>query len=203
MSFTGATNAVESAIKIQELNNDVITPDLEFKVGISSGFPVTHKENLFEDTIKKADYLSYVTDGAIILSPEVKDLYESENQSNPTNINGVVSLTKTEMEFVVSLLEYTEIVWSFSATSALDFCKNLGFSKSKLYRIMIQIVGKSPKAFLKEYRLNKALQLLNDQKSNISEIAYETGFSSPTYFSKCFQEVYGKLPSHQIKLIGS
>lgn len=203
MSFTGVTNAVESAINIQELNNYVITPDLEFKIGISAGFPVTHKENLFEDTIKKADYLTYVKDGEIMLSPEVKDLYESENQNNPANIDGVVALTKTEMEFVVNLLEYTESVWSYSATSALDFSKNLGFSKSKLYRIMLKIVGKSPNAFLKEYRLNRALHLLNDQKSNISEIAYQTGFSSPTYFSKCFQEVYGKLPSHHNKVIGS
>lgn len=203
LSFTGATSAVKSAIGIQELNNYSVTPDLEFKIGISAGFPVSHKENLFEDTVKKADYLSYVMDGGIILSPEVKDLYESENQNNPANIDGVVALTKAEMEFVVNLLEYTESVWSYSATSALDFSKNLGFSKSKLYRIMMHIVGKSPNVFLKDYRLNKALLLLNDRKSNISEIAYETGFSSPTYFSKCFQEVYDKLPSHHVKVITS
>ena len=201
LSFTGATSAVKSAIGIQEIYNYVVTPDLEFKIGISAGFPVSHKENLFEDTIKKADYLSYVKNGVIVLSPEVKDLYESENQNNPANIDGIGILTKTEMEFVIKLLEYTEGVWSYSATSALDFSKNLGFSKSKLYRIMMQIVGKSPNAFLKEYRLNKALHLLNDQKSNISEIAYQTGFSSPTYFSKCFQEVYGKLPSQHMKVL--
>jgi AraC-like DNA-binding protein len=201
MSFTGVTNAVECAIKIQELHNCVITPDLEFKIGISAGVPVTHKENIFEDTIKKADYLTYVSEGGTMLSPEVKDLYESENQNNPVNIDGVVPLTTAEMEFVVSLLEYTESAWSHSATSAMDFSKNLGYSKSKLYRIMMQTVGRSPNVFLKEYRLNKALHLLNSQKSNISEIAYLTGFSSPTYFSKCFQEAYDQLPSHYTKLI--
>ncbi len=195
MSFTSVTNAVESAIKIQELYNCVITPDLEFNIGISAGIPVTENESIFEDTIKEANYLCYAINGKILLSPEVKDLYESENQNNPINISGVKSLTIIEKEFVTNLLNYTNNVWNETKTSALDFSKYLGLSKSKLYRTMISIIGKSPNSFLKEYRLNKALELLEKQTSNISEIAYQTGFSSPTYFSKCFYEAYGVLPS--------
>jgi len=195
MSFTSVTNAVESAVKIQELYNCVITPDLEFRIGISAGVPVTEKESIFEDTIKKADYLTYVNSGKIALSPEVKDLYESENQNNPVNIEGVIPLSTSEMEFVTQLFEYAESSWTHSNTSAIDYSKNLNLSKSKLYRAMMSLIGKSPNGFIKEYRLNKALQLLDKQTSNISEIAYQTGFSSPTYFSKCFHEVYGILPS--------
>ena len=54
---------------------------------------------------------------------------------------------------------------------------------------MMSIIGMSPNNFLKNYRLNMAIELLDRQVLNISEIAYQTGFSSPTYFSKCFQEV--------------
>ncbi|MGC1205050.1 MAG: nickel-binding protein [Flavobacteriaceae bacterium] len=200
MSFTSVTNAVKSAIKIQELYNCVITPDLEFNIGISAGIPVTKNESIFEDTIKEASYLCYTINGKILLSPEVIDLYESENRNHPINIKEVKSLTVVEKEFLVSLLEYTETIWNQSTTSALDFSKKLGYSKSKLYRTMMSIIGKSPNSFLKEYRLNKALALLDRQVSNISEIAYETGFSSPTYFSKCFYEAYGVLPSKYIKL---
>ena len=64
----------------------------------------------------------------------------------------------------------------------------------------MSLLGKSPNSFLKEYRLNKALELLDIKMSNISEIAYQTGFSSPTYFSKCFYEAYGMLPSKYNKL---
>lgn len=201
MSFTSVTNAIESAIKIQELYNCVITPDLEFKIGISAGIPVTEKENIFEETIKHADYLTYVINGKIILTPEVKDLYESENQNNPINIKDIISLTSNELDFVTRLFEYTKSVWTNSSTNAIDYNKNLGFSKSKLYRTMIPMFGKSPNSFLKDFRLNKALQLLDKQNSNISEIAYKTGFSSPAYFSKCFQGTYGMLPSKYIKLI--
>ena len=195
MSFSCVTNAVESAVKIQELHNCVITPDLDFKIGISAGIPVTNKESIFEDTIKKAEYLTYVTDGNIILTPEVKELYESENQNNPINIEGIKPLSSTEMEFVIRLFDYTESVWTNSNISATNYNKNLGLSKSKLYRTIMPIIGKSPNSFIKEFRLNKALELLDKQESNISEIAYQTGFSSPTYFSKCFHKAYGVLPS--------
>ena len=96
ISFTSATNAVESAIKIQELHNCVITPDLEFNIGISAGIPVTQNESIFEDTIKEASCLCYSVKGNIMLSPEVKDLYESENQNDPIHIKGVESLTIVE-----------------------------------------------------------------------------------------------------------
>ncbi|MCK0123906.1 helix-turn-helix transcriptional regulator [Gelidibacter sp. F2691] len=61
---------------------------------------------------------------------------------------------------------------------------------------MLQLVGKSPNIFLRDYRLNKALELLENRRENISEIAYQTGFSSPAYFSKCFHKKYGILPSN-------
>jgi hypothetical protein len=79
MSFDSVTNAIKSAIEIQEIYNCVITPDLQFQIGISAGIPVTNKESIFEDTIKKANYLSYLSNEKVAISKEVKDLYESEN----------------------------------------------------------------------------------------------------------------------------
>jgi AraC-like DNA-binding protein len=79
-----------------------------------------------------------------------------------------------------------------------DFCKPVGYSKSQLYRKIISLTGKSPNTFIKEYRLNEALALLNRHNANISGIAYETGFSSPSYFTKCFQKKYGNLPSEYL-----
>jgi AraC-like DNA-binding protein len=202
MSFTSVTNAVESALQIQELYNCVITPDLEFNIGISAGIPVTEKEQIFEDTIKKAENLTNVVNGSIGITPKVKDLYESEHQNNPITIKGVMLFTSHDMDFLMRLYDYIDTVWMQSSTSALDFSEHLGFSKSKLYRTMMAVVGKSPNNFLKDYRLQKALRLLDQRASNISEIAYQTGFSSPTYFSKCFQDAYGLLPSVYVKQMG-
>ena len=201
MSFDSVTNAIKSALGINEIYNCVITPDLQFQIGISAGIPVTNKESIFEDTIKKSNNLSYISNGKITITKDVKDLYESENRQITIDSNNEFSvLNSKEEEFLMRLIDYTEKVWSDSNVRASNFYINLGYSKSKLYRTMMSLIGVSPNSFLKNYRLNKAIELLDRQTSNISEIAYQTGFSSPTYFSKCFQEVYGILPSNYIKL---
>jgi AraC-like DNA-binding protein len=201
MSFDSVTNAINSAMEIKDIYNCVITPDLQFQIGISAGVPVTNKESIFEDTIKKANYLSHIANENIIISKNVKDLYESENRQISLEKNEKFnSLNPEEENFVTQLMEYTEKFWTHSNINVSDFHKNLGYSKSKLYRMMMSVIGMSPNNFLKNYRLNKALELLDRKTSNISEIAYQTGFSSPTYFSKCFKETYRILPSNYNKL---
>jgi AraC-like DNA-binding protein len=88
-------------------------------------------------------------------------------------------------------------VWSDTNLKVDDFNKPLGYSKSQLYRKMTTLTGQSPNTFIKEYRLKEALKLLNKKAGNISEIAFETGFSSPSYFSRCFQKRYGHFPSER------
>jgi AraC-like DNA-binding protein len=60
---------------------------------------------------------------------------------------------------------------------------------------MMATTGKAPNAFIHDYRLDKALKLLEKKTENISEVAFETGFNSPAYFSKCFSDKFGILPS--------
>ena len=197
MSFDTVTDAIECGIKIRELYHNVITPDLEFKIGISAGIPVTKKDSIFEDTIRTSDYLSDIAKGGFTISTEVNDLYEGENQNKPlSKTNGIAVLKPKAEAFMMDLMTYTEKIWSHTDTNVNDFEENLGYSKSKLYRSMMSLVGKSPNIFLRDYRLNKALELLEEQNCNISEIAYQTGFSSPAYFSKCFHKRYGILPSN-------
>ena len=109
------------------------------------------------------------------------------------------SLTDSDEQFLNQFMDYTEKVWNETSLKADDFYKHLGLSKSQLYRKMITLIGKSPNTFLKEYRLNEALKLLNRKKGNISEIAFTTGFNSPSYFSKCFQKKYNISPSDYLQ----
>lgn len=196
LSFVSVTDAVHCGIQIQETYHNVITPDLEFKIGISAGIPVSEKDGIFEDTIKTSNYLSDITKVGISTTTAIKDLYEGENQNKPLANKYITVLGTKEEDFIIQLMDYTENIWSLTATSVRDFEKNLGYSKSQLYRTMMNLVGKSPNMFLRDYRLNKALELLEKQNYNISEIAYQTGFSSPAYFSKCFHKKYDILPSN-------
>lgn len=200
MSFKSVSKAIKSACEIEEIYNCVITPDLQFQIGISAGVPVTNRESIFEDTIKRAGYLSYIAKNKITISKEVKDLFESENK-NISIGKELHALNETEEKFLMKLMEYTENIWSDSSVSASDFHNNLGLSKSKLYRTIMSVIGTSPNRFLKDYRLYKALERLKRKDSNISQVAYSSGFSSPSYFSKSFLKAFGILPSDYVKQI--
>jgi len=70
----------------------------------------------------------------------------------------------------------------------------LGLSRGHLHRKIKDLTGTSPVDFLRNYRLKKAAVLLKQKQYNINEIAYQTGFSSPAYFAKCFKTVYNQTP---------
>jgi len=72
--------------------------------------------------------------------------------------------------------------------------KKAGLSRSKLHRKLHAIKGKSTSEFIREHRLEKAFIMLQNNVATASEIAYRVGFSSPQYFSKCFQDYYGYTP---------
>jgi AraC-like DNA-binding protein len=195
-SFQSVSNAVRAALEIQSLlkefksdiNNDKI-------LGLSAGVPVTEKKSIFEDTIKLAERMCKVIKGEIIVSSEVKELYNSENSNPLSEGESIFSLTKSDEKFLALLMDYTESTWSDTNLKVDDFSKHTGCSKSQLYRKMILLTGKSPHTFINDYRLDEALILLSKNSNNISGIAFETGFSSPSYFSKCFQKKFGHSPS--------
>jgi AraC-like DNA-binding protein len=93
----------------------------------------------------------------------------------------------------------TETVWNDTSFNVDELCRILGMSKSQLNRRTKQVTGKTPNNLIKDIRLKRALRMIKKQKGNIAEIAYQTGFNSPAYFSKCFQERFGVLPSNYAK----
>ncbi|PKA84164.1 AraC family transcriptional regulator [Ulvibacter sp. MAR_2010_11] len=193
-SFNSVTNAVICALALQQLS---ITHSAHLKtnIGLHVGIPVTEKEGLFEDTIKLAAHFTNIEKGKVVISSEVKELYESENLNIAIDKKLVFALTPSEEKFLTTLMEYTEKEWANPSFNAGSFGKKLGYSKSQLYRKMISVTGMSPNSFIKAYRLQKALELLHKKEDNISEIAFNTGFNSAAYFSKCFMDTYGILPS--------
>ncbi|MDE3185074.1 MAG: DUF4242 domain-containing protein [Bacteroidota bacterium] len=202
VSFNSVTNAIRTAIDLNALfkhfSREINYTGHLIKIGISAGLPVTEKKSIFEDTIKSAERMCAVINGDIIISSEVKELYNSENVTAIGEYKKIITLSPADENFLHLLMDYTETNWNNGNLKADDFCKPMGISKSQLYRKMIVLNGKSPNTFIKEYRLTAALQLLNKKAGNISEIAFETGFSSPSYFSKCFQKRYGLIPSDYI-----
>ena len=75
-----------------------------------------------------------------------------------------------------------------------DLGEDVGLGRVQLYRKVKALTGLTPVELLRQMRLQRAYALLNSTTKTVSEIAFEVGFNTPGYFSKCFKEQYGKLP---------
>ena len=203
VSFKSVTDAVLCAQKIQ-FQYKYVTPKIEcfnrkLNIALSAGIPVTDKPNIFEDTINLATRMCEVVKDSLVITSEINALYESENRNATIDRDLVRILSPKDEKFLTQLMEFIERIYTKPDFNINQFSKSLCYSKSQLNRKLKSLTGKSPNNFLKEFRLHKALNLLYMQKGNISEIAFETGFNSAAYFSKCFLNKYKLLPSKYIQ----
>ncbi|MEO8173757.1 MAG: ATP-binding protein [Sediminibacterium sp.] len=75
-----------------------------------------------------------------------------------------------------------------------ELANAIHLSRSQLHRKLKALTGQSPNELIRNYRLERALQLLQQNGGTVTEIAFQTGFSSVAYFSKCFSDRYGYAP---------
>ena len=83
---------------------------------------------------------------------------------------------------------------SDSSLSVETISSALGLSRVQMYRKVKQLTGQSPVEIIRVTRLKKAERLLKTTQMTVSEISYDVGFSSPSYFSKCFKDYFGCQP---------
>jgi TolB-like protein/AraC-like DNA-binding protein len=96
--------------------------------------------------------------------------------------------------FIQKLIEIIEINLENEKFGVSELAAEAGLSRSSLHRKLHEIKGKSSSQFLREYRLEKAMQMLIKNQATASQIAYSVGFTSPTYFNTCFHNFYGYPP---------
>lgn len=82
-----------------------------------------------------------------------------------------------------------------SDLSVEDLGSEIGLSRVQLYRKVKALTGRSPVELLRTARLQRARQMLLTTDKTISEVAYDVGFSAPSYFTKCFRDEFGISPS--------
>ncbi len=194
ISFVSVNEALECALSIRE-SLHVATELLDLRIGIHAGMPVNKSNRIFGKTIALASFLCNTGKGGqIVISSQVKNLYKNDRLKLNSALNNVVWISPAEESFLELLVEILEKNWNNSEFNVMEFCSEMSVSKPQLYRKSKYLTGMSPNELLREYRLNKALELLKDDSQNISEITYEIGFNSPSYFTKCFQKRFGIQP---------
>ncbi|UBM59143.1 response regulator [Marinilongibacter aquaticus] len=123
-----------------------------------------------------------------------------EKFSKKINVNPDESLiTSPEEEFMQKVVGIIETHISDDKLSVEFLAEECSMSRATFYRKIESILGESPSDFIRTYRLKKATQLLKNTNLYISEIAYQTGFKNPKYFTRIFQREFGATPTEYIQ----
>jgi YesN/AraC family two-component response regulator len=103
--------------------------------------------------------------------------------------------SKLDDDFIRKVLAFIEENLTDTDLNVDQLANCVSLSKVQTYRKVKAISGLSIVEFIRTVRLKKASQLILEDRLNFSEIAFTTGFSTPSYFSKCFHDHFGKTPS--------
>ena len=124
---------------------------------------------------------------------------KKEDKTATTENTPLSSEGTRENAFISRFKKVIEERMTDSELSVETIGSELGLSRVQLYRKVKALTGSSPVDLLRKARLNKAQQLLQTTDLSVSEIAYQVGFTSPSYFTKCYKDEYGKVPGESRK----
>ncbi len=205
--FTSRILAIDFAVavrsKIEKFKKELGESEqqyIELRIGLSAGDPVkNNSDKFFGGALDLAKRLSEVAkEGEIVISSLVKDYFIKENM-NSSYLGVIKVLDYPDEKFLNRLLQITDEKLGEHTFNVENLGRDIGLSRSQLYRRITSLTGLSPNDFIREKRLKSAIKLIKKNYGNISEIALEVGFNSPSYFSKCFHERFGLLPSAYLK----
>lgn len=110
-----------------------------------------------------------------------------------------VSASALDKGFLTRFKTLVEEQMKDSELNVEDLGRDMGMSRVQLYRKLKSLTNYSPNELLRQMRLKKAASLLASSELSVAEIAYEVGFSSPSYFTKCYKEQFGESPTDFLK----
>ena len=102
--------------------------------------------------------------------------------------------TSMDKEFIEKVLSYINERIGDPDLNVESLASQLNLSRSQFYRKIKALTNQTANEFIRNIRLLKAKQMIEMGNSNISEVCYNVGFSSPSYFTKCFKSYFGILP---------
>ena len=105
-----------------------------------------------------------------------------------------VKVKSMDAAFMQKIKEVIEARLDDEQFNVVDLGQQIGMSRSQLHRKLSALTGFSPNEVIRNMRLERAKQLIEQKAGTVSEVAYLCGFSSPTYFIKCFREYFGSTP---------
>ena len=128
----------------------------------------------------------------ITIREKLQKKYRQNAWLKPSKLN----ITSVQQKFIEGIKEIIEKNLDNSQYSVEDLGEGIGMSRSQVHRKLKALTDQSASKFMRNYRLHRAAELIKIDSGNITEIAYQVGFSSQTYFSSSFQELFECSPSN-------
>jgi signal transduction histidine kinase/DNA-binding response OmpR family regulator/streptogramin lyase len=151
------------------------------------------------------DYLIKPFDSSELLV-RVKNLIESRRKLREKFGKEIVTLklnevavNPVEQEFLKKVMDSIEKKIGDEQFGVNELAYAIGLSSKQLQRKLKGLANTTANDFIRSFRLQRAKELLQKDSATIAEVAYSVGFSSPAYFTKCFQEQFGTTPSEARK----
>ncbi len=138
-----------------------------------------------------ASILKVRVDNIIQSRERLKDLYSKNFSLESLGVD----MTSVDEKFMQNLYATLQQNIANSDLNLDAFCRELGLSKSNLYRKIKQITGYSPNEFIRNFRLETAAKMLKETDMTITEVYCAVGYNSLAYFSNCFKALYGVSPT--------
>lgn len=126
----------------------------------------------------------------------------SESALNQATLNVELNRNKQQESFIAKINRLLEESYTEPTTSASDISAKLAMSERQLYRKMKSILDMTPAEYLRRFRLEKSKRLL-EQGKTAAYTASEVGFSSQSYFGKCFKAQFGRSPKNYITSVSN
>lgn len=152
--------------------------------GIDSGADA-YISKPFNMEILKSTLTQLILSRQILFNKFYKEI-SNKTKENPTSVDN---------QFMQKVVQYVHAHLSDSNLSNESLAEAMFLSRSQLYRKLKELTGTSVNEFIRNVRLEKAKQLLESKQYSISEVTYKVGFASPSYFTKCFKNKFGFLPT--------
>jgi len=200
VSFSSASKAVECALAIRKEMPDSMSAQIDLKIAVNAGEPVERSEHLFGETIQFAANMCRIAqDGKIALASAVKELIADDLFQKDRKY--FLNLLPQDEHLLKLLFGKLEENWRDADFDLSDYCNATAMSGSQLYRKTVALTSLPPNSLLKDFRLHKAKELMRKRYYNIAQITFDSGFTSASYFTKCFKKKYGLLPMTYLELL--
>lgn len=125
------------------------------------------------------------------LRQTLREKFEKKKVLKP----GEIVVTSMDDVFLQKAMAVVEKFMGDERFTVGQFSREMNMGRVQLYRKMIALTGQCPRDFVRYLRLHRGMDLLKKGAGTVSEVAYSVGFNSPAYFTKCFHEQFGSLPS--------